>query len=302
MICWGKFFLVFVSVNNKGEIMKRLLTTAGISFLLSMGAAHAAANTDQWGYRGDLAPQYWGTLDKKFAACSDGKQQSPIDINTRTAKKSKAKLQFDYHMTSPVSLTEDAAEMVKVSGGSGMRSDNGHTVQFTFVHPDKEESIIFNGEKYRLQEGHFHTPSEHRLNGKQFPLEIHLVHINKEGKAAAVGIFVEEGQTNPGFTDLLSYLQKTPLKDQKKGTPVDGKMDVSWFIPKNRTYEMYMGSLTTPPCTEDLQWLVLSQPVQASASQIKAMQALIPVPNSRPLQPLNGRVVEKVKEKVGMKG
>jgi carbonic anhydrase len=297
---WTILLKSYHKEDNNMKTTKHVLLTAFIgSLFLATQAANADVipTTSKWGYSGSLAPQYWGSLEKKFSTCSKGTQQSPIAIKTAAAVKNGEKMRFVSEGTSLVSVTDDqtaAADVFKETGNIA-RSDNGRTVQFTFSHLTTKEAVEIDGKSYQLVEAHFHKASEHTLDGKHFPLEVHSVHATKDGKLAAVATFIAEGKANPGFTALLDAM---PEKSSQKGivAMTSAKVDMDWFIPHERTYYAYKGSLTTPPCGEEVQWIVMAQPVEASKEQIERMKALIPEDNARPLQPLNGRKIRQISE------
>lgn len=219
----------------------------------------------EWEYEGPEGPAYWAELCVDFASCG-GEQQSPVNIAGSTDDNNLTAITRNYAATQ--------AHIV----------NNGHTVQFNY---DNGSEITLAGEKYQLLQFHFHTHSEHTLNGKVYPMEIHMVHRNEAtGKLAVVGILVEEGDEN---------LVLQPFMDKFPGT-AGGKYDgtetfnAADILPDSEAYFTYAGSLTTPPCSEIVTWIVLEQPIQASAGQIHQIE-LLEHENNRPLQPLYGRTI-----------
>ncbi len=219
-----------------------------------------------WGYSGEAGPENWEDLCVGFADC-DGKEQSPINILPEKAVKNEKafSLKFDYKNT-PVSIL-----------------NNGHTIQFNV----QGGSFLNLGENtYELLQFHYHALSEHTVNGKHFPMEVHFVHKGKNG-LAVVGVFFQEGESN---ALLDNYLENFP---KKKGTyKADKTIPLAALIPQNLAYYHYDGSLTTPPCAEVVDWYVLQQPITASKEQLTKM-AVILSSNYRPVQPLNGREVSR---------
>ena len=187
---------------------------------------------------------------------------------------------------SPVALTAaDAVDLPDLTtaypAGAGTFINNGHTLQFT---PDVAGRATIGTDGYDLVQFHFHAPSEHTLNGKAYPLEIHFVNRNAAGALAVVGVFVTEGQANPALAALLTAL---PATTGDSGMTRPGVYPVL-LLPEDRHYFAYSGSLTTPPCTEGVRWNVLSTPIEASADQIAALSAALGTSN-RAVQPLHER-------------
>jgi carbonic anhydrase len=224
----------------------------------------AASGTVHWNYEGAGGPKHWGSLDPAFAACAVGTEQSPIDL--ADAKVSDLpSLAFDY-APSPITIL-----------------NNGHTIQ---VGSTPGSGIVLDGLRYELVQFHFHHASEHTVDGIRFPLELHLVHRNDSGALAVVGVLFKVGDANEALKPLWSHLPA----EASPTTVVPGEVDVAALLPGRRTTWRYPGSLTTPPCSEGVSWLVMTEPVTLSVEQIKAFGAIFPH-NFRPVQPLNGRVV-----------
>ena len=219
-----------------------------------------------WDYEGTDGPKHWGSLDPAFAACASGTEQSPVDL-TGAQESDLSSLAFDY-TPSPITI-----------------SNNGHTIQVEYA---PGSGIVLDGARYELLQFHFHHVSEHAVDGVRFPLELHLVHRNNSGALAVVGVLFEAGGANEALKPLWSHL---PAK-AGPATIVAGEVDATALLPKRRTTWRYMGSLTTPPCTDGVSWIVMTEPVALSAEQIEAFGAIFPN-NSRPVQPLNGRVLRR---------
>jgi len=160
---------------------------------------------------------------------------------------------------------------------------NGHTIE------EKDQdggSITIGGRTFSLQQFHFHSPSEHTVDAKSYAMEMHLVHKNEAGQVAVVGVFIKVGKENRAFSPLWTYLPK----EENKRLTYEGKVDVLSMLPKEKRYYHYMGSFTTPPCTEGVYWYVLKEPVELSKIQIDKFRSIISG-NNRPVQPLNGRKI-----------
>jgi carbonic anhydrase len=241
-----------------------------------------APKTPHWGYGAEHGPAEWGELCPEFSACGSGRSQSPIDLTGATSS-TLAALATSY---APAKLSivhhEHQADVV----------NNGHTVQVNYP---GGSSLTLEGQTYGLLQYHFHSPSEHTLEGKHFPMEMHLVHKAADGKLAVIGAFIEEGAANAAFEPVWANLPK------EKGVEVHlahVEVDVDALLPKDRTTYRYDGSLTTPPCSEGVKWFVLANPVALSSAQIAAFRAIVK-DNNRPTQPVNGRKV--VTDKVTVK-
>ncbi len=240
-----------------------LLGLVAVSGAVSGLAQQAGA---PWAYEGKLGPLNWGHLDPAYKACSEGHEQSPIDI--RGAHRNKALQPIEFHY---------------VSGGMTL-VNNGHTVQVT---PPAGSYIIANGERYDLIQFHFHHPGEEMVKGKLPDMSLHLVHKNAEGKLAVVAIRLNEGNANAVLSALWEHLPKTAGATDK----MTESMSPMGLLPADRAYWTYMGSLTAPPCTEGVKWFVFQQEVELSRDQLKSFGYLYKV-NSRLEQPMHGRKIE----------
>jgi len=230
--------------------------------LCSFGIALAAEGV-HWSYSGDTGPEHWGELSPDFAACSKGLEQSPIDISS-SAPLDTSGITFSYQ---PSALTI---------------LNNGHTIQANY---DKGSTITFRGTTYELVQFHFHAASEHTINGNHDPLEIHFVHRSAEGKLAVVGVMLEPGAQNAAYDPVFQHLPPA----ESEAAAVDGvTIDASQMLPAQKEYWTYPGSLTTPPCSEGVTWLVMNTPVQLSDAQIAAFTSIY-ANNFRPTQTLNSR-------------
>lgn len=244
---------------------KQLLAIAACSLVFS--PLVQADNHPHWGYKGHGGASHWAELDESFAACKLGKQQSPINIETAKTKKAElAPLAFAY--------TASAAEVV----------NNGHTIQ---INLPAAGSVGIAGADYKLLQFHFHAPSEEFINGKPYPMVAHLVHKNADGKLAVVAVLFKRGKENAALKAVFANL---PAKEGETKA-LEAPLNVADFLPKDQTYFAFAGSLTTPPCSEEVRWQVLKTPVELSAAQIATFRKLYPM-NARPVQPLNGRTVE----------
>jgi carbonic anhydrase len=231
-------------------------------------AAFSEEGPAHWSYQGKTGPSNWGTLEHEFVGCKLGKNQSPIDIKQASAKKANLEpIKFDYK-PSPLKII-----------------DNGHTVQVNY---DPGSTITVGGKQYQLVQFHFHRPSEEKIDGKGFDMVVHLVHKSADGKLAVIAVLVKNGQANP----LIETLWNNLPKDKGAERAIENtQIDATALLPQDRAYYTFAGSLTTPPCSEDVTWFVLRNPVQFSGKEIERFAKIYPM-NARPVQPLNGRTVE----------
>jgi len=231
------------------------------------------ADTPHWTYEGEKGPRFWGKLDPDFALCQEGHNQSPIDIE-KTSSATLPKLRADF---SPAKLQivhhEHIADEI----------NNGHTIQINYSEGD---TLTIGDTNYELIQFHFHSPSEHTVHGKHYPMEVHFVHKSSSGALAVVGVFIEQGAHNAAFDPIWANLPK------QKGVESHFehvKIDVDNLLPHSHKSYRYDGSLTTPPCSEGVKWIVMKSPIHLSKEQIKTFTAIIKG-NNRPVQPLNHRV------------
>jgi carbonic anhydrase len=223
----------------------------------------AASDPVHWGYEGEVGPEHWGDLSPDFAACSQGKEQSPVDIPATSPVNSPG-LRFNYQ---PSSLNI---------------FNNGHTIQVSY---DQGSSLEIDGAAYPLVQFHLHSLSEHALDGAHSPMELHLVHKDASGKLAVVGVMIVEGPQNPAYEPILAHM---PVEEGEPQVIAGTTINAGGLLPAEQSYYRYTGSLTTPPCTEGVQWFVMAAPVALSTGQIAAFQNLYD-DNYRPVQPLNER-------------
>jgi carbonic anhydrase len=254
----------------------RALLGALVVGMLCGACAHATPPV-HWTYAGPTGPQHWGELSPEFALCSTGRLQSPIDLGGASTGDD-FPIAFDYVETSlRIAHNQHTVGVL----------NNGHTIQVTY---DAGSEITLGGVAYGLEQYHFHAPSEHAADGRQFSMEIHLVHQSADRALLVVGVLVEEGAHNPAFEPVWANLP---------GAPGDAKhlagvmVDVDDLVPDDRRAYRYLGSLTTPPCSEGVRWVVLATPVELSPEQVAEFTAIVP-PNNRPLQAANGRAVLRV--------
>ncbi len=244
-------------------------------FIVEAHAGHgpAAAGTPlahheiHWSYDGDGGPPNWAGMKPEWQLCGNGERQSPIDIR-EGIKVELEPIRFDYKLS----------EFRVV--------DNGHTIQ---VNLGQGNTMSVMGRMYDLVQFHFHRPSEERINGRGFDMVVHLVHKDLDGRLAVVAVLLERGQAHPLIQALWNNL---PLEKNTDYSPEGVSIDLNQLLPENRSYYTYMGSLTTPPCSEGVLWMVMKQPAQLSAEQIGIFSRLYPM-NARPVQSVRGRLIKE---------
>ena len=217
----------------------------------------------RWGYTAENGPDVWGHLSPEYHLCSVGIHQSPIDLVNPIPTEFPA-LVFNYQ---PVPLNIQ---------------NTGHTIQVTYP---EGSWIEVDGTHYHLLQFHFHAPSEHTVAGRPFDIEMHLVHKSEDGTLAVIGVLIETGSVNTVFDRFWKNLPSVPGASQQTESIILNAFDL---LPSRKQAYRYEGSLTTPPCSEDVKWFVLTTPLEMSESQIAAFKSIMSG-NNRPVQPLNGR-------------
>lgn len=254
---------------SRDYIRAKAATLTGHEPATPAAAAHSESShgNAHWTYSGQTGPQAWSQLQSEFSTCGIGKRQSPININdTYTLQGPAEPLQFNY----------------KPSNGEVV--NNGHTIQ---VNVQGGNTLTVRGTTYSLVQMHFHTPSEEQVNSRNFAMVAHLVHKSAEGQLAVVAVLLDPGAANPLIDKVWTYM---PLDVNDTVRMPMGLLDLNELLPKDQRYYQFMGSLTTPPCTEGVLWMVLKQPAPISQAQLRLFQQLYPN-NARPVQPVNDRPI-----------
>jgi len=226
-----------------------------------------------WSYEGESGPEHWTAIEKE-SDCG-GQAQSPINIIEKDALSREMNTKLFNFYYSPQTIIRNVV-------------NNGHSIQYNF---DAGDHIDYEGSEFALKQFHFHEPSEHTINGVRYPLEIHLVHQSAEKEYLVLSFMAIEGATSPTFSFLESYL---PIKVGETKA-VETMFDFNEILSGKEACFHYTGSLTTPPCTEGVNWFIFKEPITVSETQVKQLQALMPMNNYRTTQALNGRVVEVMK-------
>lgn len=227
-------------------------------------------NTDNgknvsWSYEGKDGPDNWGELDPAFISCEIGSNQSPINIEG-TIKAGLKPLKGLQKFTIKDIMNDGRGVIASFKEGN---------------------MLLLDDVSFKMKQVHFHTPSEHTFQGKSFPLEAHFLHVDPKGNITKVGVMFNEGKANPGLEKILAQIPT----ETGKAVPLKTRVSASELFPEKRDYYRYGGSLTAPPCTEGIRWVLMKTPLTASQQQIEAFKKAIPKPNNRPLQPSNGRIL-----------
>lgn len=252
--------------------IRRIVVSSSLILLALSSAALACEMCDdaEWGYGGAKGPVHWGALKPEAKLCGEGLAQSPVNIST-FQKGDLPDIKFAYQDI-PLSL-----------------SNTGHTLKVAV--PAGSKATI-DGHEYMLEQIHFHTPSEHYMDGSPYPMELHFVHKDDKGALAVVAVMMKVGQANQTIEKLWAHIPAAPGQDIPVQTPAEGITFSAYdLLPAGPEYYSYEGSLTTPPCTEGVRWNVMQQPIEISQEQLVKFQTLFAL-NARPLQALNGRIVK----------
>jgi len=237
--------------------------TLFVAISLAASSAGLASEEEHWSYTGEDGPQQWGDLSADYLMCSQGRNQSPIDL-TGAVDANLEDLILDYP-----------------NRGLIGEVNNGHTIQENLK---PGNFITIQGQQYEARQFHFHSPSEHRIDGKSFPLEVHVVHTNRVGQLAVLGVMFAEGEENSMLNQLNGF-RPAGLE------PYTGPVDYNLIVTARDQYYAYNGSLTTPPCSEGVLWVVLKSPVTASREQIDRFHDKMGADTNRPIQPRNARTI-----------
>lgn len=229
--------------------------------LLLVATTVMAGHPVHWGYSGDIGPEYWGELDESFITCANGQEQSPVDVSGNIQQ---ADIIFNYQ-----------------SGGINV-VNNGHTVKVNY---QKGSTITINGNTFELLQFHFHAPSENYITGKSYPMELHLVHKDAQGHLAVVGVMIEEGEANTEMEKV--YMPHMDIHEDIHTVHMLAEpVDATALLPSEQSHYTFQGSLTTPPCSEGVLWLLMDNSITFSKQQIEAFKHAMGHQNNRPVQRL----------------
>jgi len=252
---------------NKEKVL-RFCSSAWLCLLTLITQGSIAAEAVHWEYTGKAGPEYWADLEDQYKICRTGRNQSPIDLATG----------FDLDLPQ---LTFDYRSQKKIR-----ETNNGHSIQVD-LEPGSYLTVKDRDRRFEAKQLHFHSPSEHTVAGQSFAMEVHIVHADKDGNLAVVGILFRSGAENPVLRQIWAFMPKDAGQTNEEAIP----FEESGLLPPTREYYLYNGSLTTPPCSEGVTWVVLKNPIEASAAQIAQFQETIGSVTNRPIQPHNARTV-----------
>lgn len=245
----------------KYPLDRRHFLASMIACPVCASAALAQSPAPHWEYDGARGADRWGQLDSRFQACAVGSEQSPIDI-TRSVRADIGRLDIKWE---PQSF-----EVV----------NNGHTIQ---ANAEAGSRLALGRTAYELKQFHFHTPSEHAFDGRRTAMEAHFVHAAPDGKLAVVGVLMTSGRKHDAFAEIMRVAPKKE-GEAKLPRPINPRS----FLPQGHEFFRYEGSLTTPPCSETVDWNVFKSTIEVAASDIQTFKGLFPM-NARPLQAVNRR-------------
>lgn len=249
-------------IKAENSVKKYIALVSMLVFCNSL--LFAAGEAPHWGYDEEEGPDRWGQLADDFSLCSDGKNQSPIDL-VAYVEAELPRLDFQYNHP-----------------GRLIEINTGHAIQDNVM---PGNNLVVLGKKFELQQFHFHSPSEHTVAGEYYPMEVHLVHQNEHGELLVVGLMFEEGEHNEVMNELPSF------RAERGEGPLEEPFDYNELVEGQDDYFLYNGSLTTPPCSEGVQWVVMKQPIIASKAQIQHYHDLLGFDNNRPIQPHKARII-----------
>lgn len=230
--------------------------------LVAVSAAAFAGDQPHWTYEGHEGPEHWAELTPDFAACK-GNQQSPVDLTAASAGDN-VDLALDWKPFAPTV------------------TNNGHTIQAAAA---GTPTTTLGGKVYTLQQMHFHHPAEHAIGGRRAPMEAHFVNKGPDGRLLVLGVMIEEGAANGEIAKLWEVVPAAV-----GAAPAKADVDFAKLLPTGGKFYRYAGSLTTPPCSEIVEWIVFADPITASKEQVAAFAKLYPI-NSRPVQVLHERTI-----------
>jgi len=256
--------LIYISTRNT-HLMRKCRTALYLVKGMVISSAALSEDHASWSYSGKGRPALWGQLNPEFATCSSGENQSPVNLTE---------------------MVEGELPRIDINYKAGGREivNNGHTVQVNYAHGS---TITINGHQFELKQFHFHSPSENLIEGREFPMEGHFVHADKDGNLAVIAVMFKVGESN---AELEKAWVQMPQKVGEK-IFLSSPVDAAKLLPANQDYYRFNGSLTTPPCSEGVWWFVMASSDTASEAQIEKFSQTIGHPNNRPIQSINARMI-----------
>ncbi|URE05289.1 bifunctional monodehydroascorbate reductase and carbonic [Musa troglodytarum] len=222
----------------------------------------------------EAGPEHWGEIHRDWAACGKGHMQSPIDLTHKRVQilPHLGRLRRSYH---------PAKAILK---------NRGHDIMLKWE--EEAGGLWINGTEYALKQLHWHSPSEHTIDGRRYSLEMHMVHESTDNKIAVVGILYTIGRHDPFLAKLERYIEK--IADKNEAEEAVGMVDPRHIKRGSRKYYRYMGSLTTPPCTEGVVWTIVKKVRTVTREQVALLREAVhddSEMNARPTQKINDRMI-----------
>lgn len=236
------------------KAFRPVVAATAVGLLAASGALHAQT----FSYFGENGPAHWSELNPAWGVCNSGEIQSPVDLNGLPQESKQHQLSIDYGVT------------------SGEIFNNGHTIE---VETQGTNWLTLDGIVYELKQFHFHTPSEHRVNGRGYDIELHLVHTAADGTIAVIGVFLKRGPTSKALAPIFASLPN----EMNVHEELEQSFNPADFLPESREHYRYRGSLTTPACAEGVKWIVMAQPMTVSDEDMAQLASRIGF-NARPVQ------------------
>jgi carbonic anhydrase len=232
---------------------------------LACSAQSMAAGNAHWTYAGQEGSEHWGGLDKSYAICASGMNQSPVNL-TKMIEGELPELKVSYEIAGQEIL------------------NNGHTIQVNYA---AGSTLTVENRTFELKQFHFHTPSENTIEGQSYPMEAHFVHGDENGNLAVIAVLFKTGKHSAGLEKAWAHMPESAgIKQQ-----LSNLVDANSLLPGNHAYYRFNGSLTTPPCSEGVNWFVMKDFATASQEQINKFSQTMQHPNNRPVQPINAREI-----------
>jgi carbonic anhydrase len=236
------------------------MTARAIGVLLCyVLAIPSVAFAQTFGCFGANGPKHWGSLSPDWAACGTGEFQSPVDFGKLAPRTRRLTVDYDANTTGEIFNNEHTIEIEIAGAGRNL--------------------LTLDGVEYELDQFHFHSASEYRFERRGFDMEMHLVHRAADGSTAVLGVFLKRGTRSGALAPIFEALPD----DIGVHHPIDAPFDPAAFLPVRQTHFRYVGSLTTPPCTEGVQWVVMTEPVTVSDEDVAQFTRRIHF-NARPVQ------------------
>ena len=274
--------------NLKHPTLISVLLALTILPVMSLHAStESGGHAVHWGYTGSAGPTRWGGISNEFALCGSGKRQSPVDIQSEKPA-ALYPLRFQYQSVPLQVINNGHTLQANYDTANGEEIVNiGGKLYPVHTNPTYNSTLMLGDVPYKLLQFHFHTPSEHAREGERYAMEVHLVHKNASGNLAVIGVLLKRGRQNPTLQKILDNVSGSI----NEVNAVQGiSVNATDLLPRNHQVFHYSGSLTTPPCSENVNWFVMKTPMEVSDKQVVRFAKLIGK-NARPLQAMHWRSI-----------